>query len=104
MSKCPSLTPILENPFEREYSLHCEREALKEMKKSNDNVLLPSKGNDVVKKPKAESPFCRPCDDSCDILPAAKRPRKSNASQRAEDGSELAKSGARSGSVTCLRN
>ena len=92
VSKCPSLTPIIESPFEREYLQHCEREALKEKKKSSLNIIKSPEGSDQMKKPKAESHLSRSCDDTDDILPAAKRPRKGmcKASQRMGDGNTVA--------------
>jgi len=102
VSKCPSLTPIIENPFEREYSLHCEREALKEVKDSSVNALLSPERNNPVKKPNAEIYLSRLCDDQYDILPAAKRPRRGmcNVAQECtEDGNEVISSK----TVNCLR-
>ncbi|XP_065058341.1 cyclin-G1-like [Rhopilema esculentum] len=95
VSKCPTLSPIIENPFEREYSQYCEREALRSVKNTinNQSVLLtPSK--DVRNKSKSDIHTPRCYDDADDILPAAKRPRvrDSGASQCLEDGKSMVRS------------
>ena len=71
VSKCPTLSPIIESPFEREFSVHCEREALKDIKNST------SVNNKSPKAPKsvAEKTMSHPQRETDDFIPAAKRPR-----------------------------
>lgn len=99
----------MESPFEREYSQHCEREALKEMRKSAVNVIQsPGRSENQLKKPKSESLSLRSHDDTDDVIPAAKRPRKGkrDASHCPADGKEVAQFKTvkclRSWGVTCL--
>ena len=71
VSKCPTLSPIIESPFEREFSMHCEREALKDIK----NSTSVSSKSPKAPKPLAEKTTSCSQQEADDFFPAAKRPR-----------------------------
>lgn len=71
VSKCPTLSPIIESPFEREFSVHCEREALQDIK---NTTSVNSKSPKALKSV-AEKTTSRSQQEADDFFPAAKRPR-----------------------------